>query len=163
MADGLSKDDHDLLISMYQKLVSYMENSDKQFNALKADVNRFTEELSNKQCQADARITVAEKDIIRLQGADNALQSGIVAQGTAIATQGNIFKTVTDGLCDRVKSLEGAVNKDIPQTIEEKDKEKKQDDKDAVTLKWNKYYTYLAALAVALSVVGFVLGWYGHA
>jgi ferritin-like metal-binding protein YciE len=162
MADGLSKDDHDLLISMKQMLISYMENNTKQITDLQTTVNRFTEQLSNKQCEADARITVAEKDIIRLQGADSALQAGIVAQGTAISTQAGIFKTATDGLDARLKVVETSINKDIPKDIDDTLKEKKQDDKDATTLKWNKYYTYLTAIGTAVAVLAFLVGWYGH-
>ena len=159
----LSPEDHDILIDLRQMFISFIGQSkendrkmDAKIDDLKESMDRNFEAMNNKICSTDSRVTICEKDIIRLQGADSSLQSGMAAQGIAISAQANVFQTIMEKMNIRVDDLDKEVGKEIP-------KERVQELKDQKAQRWNEIWVYVTIAGIIIgSIISFVVGWYGH-
>lgn len=161
MPDQLSTQDHDVLVDLRQMFISYITQSkenaqktDEKIDKLKESVDRNLDTLNTKICSTDSRVSACEKDIIRLQGADNTFQSALTAQGIAISAQANAFQVIVEKTNVRVDDLDREVGKDIPQ-------ERKQDRKDARSQRWNEIWVYVTIAGIIIaSAVSFIIGYY---
>ena len=156
----LSPDDHDILIDLRQMFVSFIGQSkendrkmDEKIDDLKVAMDRNFEALNNKICNTDSRVTICEKDIIRLQGADSSLQSGMAAQGIAITAQANVFQTVMEKMNIRVDDIDHSIGTEIPQ-------ERIQAEKDARNERLTEIAIWVTAIGTLVGVVMFLAGWF---